>query len=103
MNDFIHYMAVGTQANSKEVLETQAKASGDREVKAGLKSNQWTKKHGTLNLDAFEKGELKQFHAGTSKAPTSIDPEDYIKYNKETFKTVPSDTDVKWLLYGERD
>jgi len=102
-NDFLHYMAVGTHANSDEMVAAQAKASGNQEVEASLSAGAWNKYQGNINLDGFEQGQLKQYHAETSKAPTSIDPEDYIKYNKETFKTVPDDTDFKWLLYGERD
>ena len=103
MKDFLHYMAIGTHANSNETVKAQSKASGNREVAAGLKANSWNRFHGKINLDAFENGELKQFEIGGRRPPVTIDPEDYIKYNKETFKTVPDDTDFKWLLYGERD
>ena len=96
-------MAIGTHANSNETVKAQSKASGNREVAAGLKANSWNRFHGKINLDAFENGELKQFEIGGRRPPVTIDPEDYIKYNKETFKTVPDDTDFKWLLYGERD
>ena len=100
MQDFMAFHAVGNIAN---------KANKNRPNRANLSWKNtanaagWVRFFGGLDVDAFEAGDLKRFKPGSTEQPESIDMPDYIKYNKKNLEYTPTDMDIKWLLYGERD
>ena len=96
--EYINYSAVHALSH---------KAATDEANNTNHRHSKLFKKHfGHIDLDKYEKGELKRMKPGatTEERPETIDMPDYIKYNKEALsKNTASMEDVKWLLYGERD